>query len=94
VVDAHEGDFEELVARELAECREAVDAGAVGEDGLFVLCFLQAVLPFERVRGPGGDVLVVEEKDVEIVGVDDGPELVDLVLRVGVGRVVTLDMRR
>lgn len=47
VVDAHEGDFEPLVAGELAEGGEAVDAGAVADDSLFVFGFEKGVLPAE-----------------------------------------------
>ena len=82
VVDADHGDFEPMKIGDAAEGGESVDRSAASDDGFALLGFDDAVLPAGGDVGPFADVLPVEERDVEVVGVDLLAELIDADLRI------------
>jgi hypothetical protein len=82
VVHADHGHVQPLVPGNLPQRRQAVNRRAVAHHRLLVLGLQDPVLPAAGVDGPGGSVLPVQQHDVEVVGVGQGAQLVEFLLRV------------
>ena len=60
MIDPDHGNFEPLVAGELAQGRQSVYRRSVPDQGLLMFGFQHSVLPARRVGDPSGDMLVVQ----------------------------------
>ena len=75
-------DLEPLVPRKLAQRREAVHRRPVSYHRMFRLGFQNAVLPPEAVGRPCCSVLPVQQHHVEVLGIGEFAQLVDLLQRI------------
>ncbi len=79
---ANHRDLQPLVVRELAQSRETMHRRAMTDDDLLRFGFEDAVLPAFGVGRPCRHVLVVQQHDVEVFGVGELAQLIDLGLRI------------
>ncbi len=82
VVHADHGDFQPLIAGHTAQGRQSVHRRTLPDDGLLVFRFEDSVLPAHGIRGPRAYVLIMQQRNIKVIGIGKLAQLVDLRARV------------